>query len=69
MLSYSNFGSDKGSPASVHEVVSTFIAIIREMVVDGEMQVTFCFKQRVTRRKYPFTKLAGKDVNTLIFLT
>jgi malate dehydrogenase (oxaloacetate-decarboxylating)(NADP+) len=68
MLSYSNFGSDKqGSPASVHEVVSTLHSNYPEMVVDGEMQVTFALNKELRDAKYPFTKLAGKDVNTLIF--
>ena len=68
MLSYSNFGSDKqGSPASVHEVVSTLHGNYPEMVVDGEMQVTFALNKELRDAKYPFTKLAGKDVNTLIF--
>lgn len=68
MLSYSNFGSDKqGSPASVHEVVSTLHGNYPEMVVDGEMQVTFALNKELRDAKYPFSKLAGKDVNTLIF--
>lgn len=68
MLSYSNFGSDKnGSPASVHQVVETLHANYPEMLVDGEMQVTFALNKDLRDKKYPFSKLAGKDVNTLIF--
>ncbi|MBP8944867.1 MAG: NADP-dependent malic enzyme [Paludibacteraceae bacterium] len=68
MLSYSNFGSDKqGSPASVHEVVATLHREYPEMIVDGEMQVNFALDKELRDRKYPFSKLAGKDVNTLIF--
>lgn len=68
MLSYSNFGSDKqGSPASVHEVVETLHCEVPEMIVDGEMQVNFALNKELRDRKYPFTRLAGKDVNTLIF--
>ena len=36
------------------------------MVVDGEMQVNFLNKE-LRDRKFPFSKLKGKDVNTLIF--
>lgn len=68
MLSYSNFGSDKqGSPASVHQVVETLHTQYPEMIVDGEMQVTFALNKGLRDQKYPFSKLAGKDVNTLIF--
>lgn len=68
MLSYSNFGSDKqGSPASVHQVVETLHKNHPEMIVDGEMQVTFALNQKLRDEKYPFSRLKGKNVNTLIF--
>ncbi len=68
MLSYSNFGSDKqGSPASVHEVINTLHENYPEMLVDGEMQVTFALDKELRDKKFPFSKLAGKNVNTLIF--
>lgn len=68
MLSYSNFGSDKnGSPASVHQVVETLHNRYPDMIVDGEMQVTFALNKELRDKKYPFSKLAGKNVNTLIF--
>ena len=68
MLSYSNFGSDKqGSPASVHEVVDTLHKTYPDMIVDGEMQVTFALNKELRDKKFPFSKLAGKNVNTLIF--
>jgi malate dehydrogenase (oxaloacetate-decarboxylating)(NADP+) len=68
MLSYSNFGSvQSGSPASVHEVVCQLHQKYPEMCVDGEMQVTFALDKDLRDQKYPFTKLKGKNVNTLIF--
>ena len=68
MLSYSNFGADQeGSPASVHEVVETLHKEHPDWVIDGEMQVNFALDKTLRDEKYPFTKLAGKDVNTLIF--
>lgn len=68
MLSYSNFGSDKqGSPASVHQVINTLHESYPEMLIDGEMQVTFALDKELRDQKYPFSKLVGKDVNTLIF--
>jgi malate dehydrogenase (oxaloacetate-decarboxylating)(NADP+) len=68
MLSYSNFGSvQNGSPASVHEVVKTLHHQYPDMCVDGEMQVTFALNNELRDKKYPFTRLKGKTVNTLIF--
>ena len=68
MLSYSNFGMDKvGSPASVHQVVRTLHADYPEMVVDGEMQVNIALNKKLRDEKFPFTKLNGRDVNTLVF--
>jgi malate dehydrogenase (oxaloacetate-decarboxylating)(NADP+) len=68
LLSYSNFGSDKlGSPASVHQVVETLHTTYPDMVVDGEMQVTFALNKDLRDKKFPFSKLSGQNVNTLIF--
>lgn len=68
MLSYSNFGSTReGSPASVHQVVETLHERYPDMVVDGEMQVNFALNRQLRDAKFPFSKLVGKDVNTLVF--
>ena len=68
MLSYSNFGSDtEGSPASVHEVVKAMQQEFPNLAIDGEMQVNFALDKKLRDRKYPFTRLVGKDVNTLVF--
>ncbi|MDY2641785.1 MAG: NADP-dependent malic enzyme [Mediterranea sp.] len=68
MLSYSNFGADPlGSPKKVHEAVATMQAQYPELAIDGEMQVNFAMNRELRDKKYPFTRLKGKDVNTLIF--
>jgi malate dehydrogenase (oxaloacetate-decarboxylating)(NADP+) len=68
MLSYSNFGSDTvGSPASVHEAVSRIQKQKPELAIDGEMQVNFALNKELRDRVYPFSKLNGMDVNTLVF--
>ncbi|MEL7600138.1 MAG: NADP-dependent malic enzyme [Proteiniphilum sp.] len=68
MLSYSNFGADKeGSPASVHQVVETLHERYPDMVVDGEMQVNYALNKELRNKKYPFTRLGDKEVNTLVF--
>ena len=68
MLSYSNFGSDDiGSPAKVHEAVGYMRAHYPDLAIDGEMQVNFALNRELRDAKYPFTRLKGKDVNTLVF--
>ena len=68
MLSYSNFGSDsEGSPAKVHEAIDIMQREYPDLAIDGEMQVKFALNKEARDEKYPFTRLVGKDVNTLIF--
>ncbi len=68
MLSYSNFGSDtEGSPAKVHEAIDYMHKNYPELAIDGEMQVKFALDNGLRDEKYPFTRLKGKEVNTLVF--
>ena len=68
MLSYSNFGSDKqGSPLKVHDAIDYLHKNYPDMMVDVEMQVNFALDKKLRDDMYPFNKLKGKDVNTLIF--
>ncbi|MEG0455312.1 MAG: phosphate acyltransferase, partial [Bacteroides sp.] len=68
MLSYSNFGSDPiGSPLKMHEAVASMQQEFPELAIDGEMQVNFAMNRELRDKKYPFTRLFGKEVNTLVF--
>ncbi|MFR9503230.1 MAG: NADP-dependent malic enzyme [Rikenellaceae bacterium] len=68
MLSYSNFGSDSsGSPALVHQAVEYMQHNYPGLAIDGEMQVNFALNRELRDAKFPFTRIAGKDVNTLVF--
>ena len=68
MVSYSNFGCDKaGSPAQVHEAVARLQAEYPDLLVDGEMQIKFAVNNELRDSKYPFSRLNGKVVNTLVF--
>ena len=68
MLSYSNFGSDtEGSPAAVHAAVDYMQKACPDLAIDGEMQVNFAMDKKLRDEKYPFTRLKGLDVNTLVF--
>ena len=68
MLSYSNFGTDTcGSPASIHKAVEYMQENYPNLPIEGEMQVNFAMNNELRDRKYPFTRLQGKEVNTLVF--
>ena len=68
MISYSNFGTDTiGSPQKVHAAVEKMQEEFPDLAVDGEMQVNFAMDKKLRDDKYPFTRLRGKNVNTLIF--
>lgn len=68
MLSYSNFGADgEGSPKTVHSAVEYMQREYPDLAIDGEMQVNFALDRELRDRKFPFTRLKGKDVNTLVF--
>ncbi|GAL62898.1 NADP-dependent malic enzyme [Algibacter lectus] len=68
MVSYSNFGSSINDRASkVREAVSFLHRHYPEMIVDGELQTDFALNDEMLREKFPFSKLVGKKVNTLIF--
>ena len=68
MVSYSNFGTNKEhGPKEVHEAVEVLHSKYPEIVVDGEMQVNYALNKELRDKAYPFNKLYGKDVNTLVF--
>lgn len=68
MISYSNFGTDEnGSPAQVHAAVEEMQTRYPDLAIDGEMQVNFALDNKLRDAKYPFSRLNGKDVNTLVF--
>lgn len=68
MLSFSNFGADNnGSPQSIADAVRYIHANHPEIAIDGEMQVNFALRKELRDEMFPFNKIKGKDVNTLIF--
>lgn len=68
MLSYSNFGSSSHPNANkVREAVAILHNNVPELVVDGDIQCDFALNMEMLESKFPFSKLAGKKVNTLIF--
>ena len=68
MISFSNFGSSTNESANkVREAVDYLHKNHPEMIIDGEIQADFALNQDMLAAKFPFSKLAGKKVNTLIF--
>ena len=68
MVSYSNFGSSKNPNAvKVKEAVDYLHKNFPEISVDGELQVDFALNKKMRADKFPFSKLNGKKVNTLIY--
>lgn len=68
MVSYSNFGADKeGSPLRVRNAVKVMQERYPDLAIDGEMQVNFAINNKLRDESYPFNKLYGREVNTLIF--
>ncbi|MET0760666.1 MAG: NADP-dependent malic enzyme [Flavobacterium sp.] len=68
MISFSNFGSSGYESANkVREAVAFLHKNHPELIVDGELQADFALNPEMLKNKFPFSKLAGKKVNTLIF--
>ena len=68
MTSYSNFGwIREGSPKRVQEAIEILHCEYPDLLVDGEMQADYALNKHLLEKHYPFSKLAGHDVNTIIF--
>lgn len=68
MISYANFGSSKDPRATkVRKAVEMLHQSNPDMIVDGELQADFALNSEMLKQKFPFSKLAGKKVNALIF--
>jgi malate dehydrogenase (oxaloacetate-decarboxylating)(NADP+) len=68
MISFSNFGSSKDeSAAKVRAAVAYLHKYYPDLIVDGEIQTDFALNADMLKSKFPFSKLAGHKVNTLIF--
>tara|TARA_B100000768_G_scaffold73389_1_gene70329 strand:+ start:3438 stop:5717 length:2280 start_codon:yes stop_codon:yes gene_type:complete len=68
MLSYSNFGSSSHPMAlKVNQAVKFLHRNFPDLNVDGEVQSDFALNKEMFKDKFSYSKLAGKNVNTLIF--
>ncbi|MDD6737732.1 MAG: NADP-dependent malic enzyme [Prevotella sp.] len=68
MVSHSNFGSDTWEGTlKVRRAVAELQKQLPDLAIDGEMQIGFALNKELRDELYPFNKLKGQDVNTLIF--
>ena len=68
MVSHSNFGSDTSEGSrKVRNAVATLQEMFPELAIDGEIQIGFALDKEQRDKLFPFTRLKGLDVNTLIF--
>ncbi|MDN3668069.1 NADP-dependent malic enzyme [Echinicola jeungdonensis] len=68
LLSYSNFGSAKGNtPTKMAQATAKAKARFPELVIEGEMQGNVALNEKLQQETYPFSALANKKANTLIF--
>ena len=68
MVSYSNFGSSPHPMASkVNQAVKYLHRYFPDLCVDGGIQSDFALNKEMLSNKFEFSKLSGKNVNTLIF--
>ncbi len=68
LMSYSNFGSSSHPQAKkVREAVRILHKNNPNLIVDGEIQTDFALNKELLQSQFPFSKLAGKKVNTMIF--
>ena len=68
LLSYTNFGSsDHPNARKVGRAVEILHEQYPELQVDGEIQADFALNREMNQNKFPFSRLVGRKVNTLIF--
>ena len=68
MISYSNFGVDKdGSPKLMADVVREMQEEYPNLKIDGEMSIDLALDHERRDEKYPFLRLHGEVVNSMIF--
>ncbi len=68
ILSYSNFGSNKGElPDRMQAATEKVRKMHPDLIVDGEMQANFALNNKLLEEVFPFSDLVGNRPNALIF--
>ncbi len=68
VLSYSNFGSSQGEvPSKAARAAKLAKSKFPDLVIDGDIQANIALNTEIQQTNYPFSELAEKGANTLIF--
>ncbi len=68
VMSYSNFGSSKGYiPEKAMKTVQLAKEKYPDMLIEGDIQANVALNTEIQKENYPFSALADKGANTLIF--
>ena len=68
LISFSNFGSsDVPETSKVQKAVERMHNLYPTLAIDGEMQLNYALNPELRDRTFPFSRLKGRQVNTLIF--
>ncbi|HBK71539.1 MAG TPA: NADP-dependent malic enzyme [Flavobacteriaceae bacterium] len=68
MLSYANFGaSTSENSTKIAEAINYTHRLYPNVNIDGEIQADFALNPELLKKEFPFSKLADKKVNVLIF--
>jgi malate dehydrogenase (oxaloacetate-decarboxylating)(NADP+) len=68
LLSYSNFGTNRGKePEKIQQALKIAKSRWPNLLIDGEVQANIALNPTLLKELYPFSDLAKKGANTLIF--
>ncbi len=68
LVGFSNFGSsDSETSRKIRKTVAHFHKHHPDIIIDGELQFDFALNPELLAKEFPFSKLNGHKVNTIIF--
>ena len=68
MVSFTNFGGSRDeSSRKVEHAVGILHKALPDLAIDGPIQVDFALNNQMLEERFPFSKIANKKVNALIF--
>ncbi|MFA8299390.1 MAG: NADP-dependent malic enzyme [Hyphomicrobiales bacterium] len=68
LVSYSNFGSNRGEGTqAIRDAIKILHRDYPDLIVEGEMQANIALNKELLMQNFPFSKLGDVPANTLIF--